>query len=166
MKVVCDFCKTEYDMPVVPNSALRCVVCGNVWTPKNTTHNKSAIKFFAALTAFVAACVFAFVVLFNNGDKKGLVTQIDEKNVHLVTDKNGNNRIFVSGDITNTSEEIYGLPNIVIISYDANDTVLSRQSFVPPVTFLEPKTTVTFNYVLSVSPTNVKRLDVELKGIK
>jgi len=43
---------------------------------------------------------------------------------------------------------------------------LSRQAFVPPVTLLEPKTTVTFNHVLSVEPANVKRLSVELKESK
>jgi hypothetical protein len=97
---------------------------------------------------------------------KPLITKIDEKNVHMVTDENGNKRIFVSGDITNTTNDIYGLPNIVIISYDENDNVLSRQAFVPPSTLLEPKTTVTFNYMLSVDPTHVKRLSVELKESK
>ena len=77
-----------------------------------------------------------------------------------------NNRIFVSGDITNTTDDIYGLPNIIIISYDIHDNVLSRQTFMPPATLLEGKTTTTFNYMLSVDPTNVKRLSVELKGTK
>gem|GEM_PF-6942580 len=36
----------------------------------------------------------------------------------------------------------------------------------PPATFLEPKNTVTFNHILSVEPTNVKRVSVELKEYK
>ena len=81
-------------------------------------------------------------------------------------DENGNKRIFVSGDIKNNKDDIYGLPNIVIVSYDLHDNVLSRQAFVPPATLLEPKTTVTFNHVLSVDPTHVKRLSIELKESK
>ena len=96
----------------------------------------------------------------------GDITKIDEKNIHMVTDEGGNKRIFVSGDITNTTNDIYGLPNIVIVSYDEHDNVLSRQAFVPPSTLLEPKTTVTFNHMLSVDPTHVKRLSVELKESK
>jgi hypothetical protein len=44
--------------------------------------------------------------------------------------------------------------------------MLSRQTFMPPATFLDSKTTVTFNYVLSVVPTDVKRLAIELKESK
>ena len=84
----------------------------------------------------------------------------------LVLDKNGRQSIFVSGDIKNNTDEIYGLPNVIIVSYDINNNVLSRQTFMPPATFLEPKNTVTFNHILSVEPTNVKRVSVELKEYK
>ena len=97
---------------------------------------------------------------------KPLVARLDEKSIHIVRDENGKNRIFVSGDITNNTNDIYGLPNIVFISYDVANNVLSRQSFIPPATLLEPKNTVTFNHMLSVDPTNVKRVSVELKEFK
>jgi hypothetical protein len=143
-------------------------VCGHVWTPRVPFKQKALIKFIAALCAFIAACIFSFVVVVNMGAKKNspLVTKIDEKNIHTVLDENGNKRIFVSGDITNTTDDIYGLPNIIIISYDAAGNVLSRQTFMPPATLIESKTTVTFNHMLSVDPTNVKRLSVELKESK
>lgn len=169
MKTVCEFCKTEYNLERVPNVPVKCAVCGHVWTPKVPFQHKTFIKFIAAICAFIAACIFSFVVIFNfSGDKKqqALVTNIDEKNIHTVLDEHGNNRIFVSGDITNTTDDIYGLPNIIIISYDADGNVLSRQTFLPPATLLESKTTVTFNHMLSVDPTNVKRLSVELKESK
>ena len=107
-----------------------------------------------------------FVNFSVNSKQQPLVTKIDEKNIHTVVDEKGDNRIFVSGDITNTTDEIYGLPNIVIISYDADGMVLSRQAFIPPATLLEGHTTVTFNHMLSVDPAKVKRLSVELKGMK
>ena len=169
MKIVCDFCKTEYSLNRMPTSAVKCAVCGHIWTPRSPVSQKNIIKFIAAACAFIAACIFSFVVIFNvsNPDKKKpLIPRIDEQNVHIISDENGNNRIFVSGDITNTTEEIYGLPNIVIISFDASGNTLSRQAFVPPATLLEPKTTVTFNYVLSVDPSMVKKLSVELKESK
>lgn len=169
MKIVCDFCKTEYSLERVPNVPVKCAVCGHVWTPRVPFRQKTMIKFIAAICAFIAACIFSFVVIMNfSGMKKSqpLITKIDGKNIHTMLDENGNNRIFVSGDITNTTNDIYGLPNIIIISYDAMGNVLSRQTFMPPATLLESKTTVTFNYMLSVDPTNVKRLSVELKESK
>ena len=170
MKIVCDFCKTEYILNKRPNTPVKCAVCGHVWMPRVPFAQKSLIKFIAAACALIAACIFSFVVVMNfkdSGSKnKPLVPKIDEKNIRIVVDENGNNRIFVSGDITNTTNDIYGLPNIIIISYDAVGNVLSRQTFMPPATLLEAKTTVTFNHLLSVDPTNVKRLSIELKGTK
>lgn len=169
MKITCDFCQTEYNIDKMPSTAVRCAVCGHVWTPHIPFREKTTMKLIAAICALIAACVFCLAVVFNFSDgtkNKPLVTKIDEKNIHVVTDENGNNRIFVSGDITNTTDDIYGLPNIVIISYDEHDNVLSRQAFVPPSTLLEPKTTVTFNHMLSVDPVHVKRLSVELKESK
>jgi len=169
MKITCDFCKTEYTLDKLPNTPVKCAVCGHVWTPRVPFRQNYTMKLIAAICAFIAACIFCTVVVLNissGSNKKPLVTTIDEKNIHLVPDENGNKRIFVSGDITNTTDDIYGLPNIVIVSYDLHDNVLSRQAFVPPATLLEPKTTVTFNHVLSVDPTHVKRLSIELKESK
>ena len=170
MKLVCDFCKTEYTLTKRPTTPVKCAVCGHVWTPRVPFRQSATIKLIAAICALISACIFTLVVLLNmqpnNSKNKPLITTIDEKNIHLVTDENGNKRIFVSGDITNTTDDIYGLPNIIIVSYDVNDNVLSRQTFVPPSTLLEAKTTVTFNHILSVDPTNVKRLSVELKESK
>ena len=169
MKIVCDFCKTEYTLDKHPTTPVKCAVCGHVWTPRVPFRHNATIKLIAAICALIAACIFSVVVVFNvssGASKKPLITKIDEKNIHTVVDESGNKRIFVSGDITNTTDDIYGLPNIVIISYDAHGNVLSRQTFTPPATLLESKTTVTFNHMLSVDPTNVKRLSVELKESK
>ena len=170
MKTVCDFCKTEYNIDKTSNGPVKCAVCGHVWVPRRPISQNPLIKLIAAICAFIAACVFAFAVIISFQNKKNgqrpLIANIDQKNVHIVADENGNNRIFVSGDITNTTDDIYGVPNIIIVSYDDAGNVLSRQSFMPPSTFIEAKTTVTFNYVLSVVPTNVKRVTIELKESK
>lgn len=168
MKIVCDFCKTEYSLDKFPNAPVKCAVCGHVWSPRRPFRQNTVLKFIAAICALAAACVFSFAVLvsFKKETKKPLVVSIDQKNVHLVVDDKGDNRIFVSGHITNNTDEIYGLPNIIILSHDAADNVLSRQTFIPPVTLIEPKTTVTFNHILSVDPTNVQRVSIELKESK
>lgn len=171
MKMICDFCKTEYTLAKIPNTPVKCAICGHVWVPrKRFIGNGTWLKFAVVLCALIAACIFSFVAVlkFQNtvSKKKPLVAHIDEKTVHLIKDENGNNRIFVAGDITNNTEDIYGLPAIIIVSYDGANNVLSRQSFTPPATLLEPKTTVTFNHILSVDPTNVKRVSVELKESK
>jgi len=170
MKITCDFCKTEYNLDKIPGGAVKCAVCGHTWVPRRPFRHNTTMKFIAAVCAFLAACIFSFVVIVNHQSKvdkkKPLLASIDQKNVHIITDENGDNRIFVSGDITNNTDDIYGLPNIIIVSYDANDNVLSRQTFMPPATLLESKTTVTFNHILSVDPTNVKRVAIELKESK
>lgn len=167
MKIVCDFCKTEYNLDRAPSAPVKCAVCGHTWMPRRPLRQNTTIKFIAALCAFISACVFSVAVILSyRGDSKTvkpLVANIDEKTVHIIVDENGNNKIFVSGNITNNTDDIYGLPNIIIISYDGANNELSRQTFVPPATLLEAKTTVTFNHVLSVDPTNVKRVAIELK---
>lgn len=170
MKAICDFCKTEYNLDKNPNGALKCAVCGHVWTPRRSLRQHSTLKFIAAICAFIAACIFSFVVIVgfqkDKSQQQPLIANIDEQNVRIVVDENGNNRVFVSGNLTNNTDNLRGLPNIVIVSHDASGNVLSRQAFIPPVTLLAPRTTVTFNHMLSVDPTNVKRVTVELKETK
>ena len=170
MKIVCDFCKTEYTLTKLPNVPVKCAVCGHVWSPRKSLSTKGVwLKFFVVIGALIAACIFSFVAVVkfqnNSGKNKPLVARIDEKNIHIVRDDKGDNRIFVSGDITNNTDDIYGLPHIIIVSYDINDNVLSRQSFIPPATLLEAKSTVTFNHILSVDPTNVKRVSAKTGAI-
>lgn len=171
MKIICDFCKTEYTLSKKPNTSVKCAICGHVWTPRKIYYtNSSLIKFIVVLCALIAAIIFSFVAIvkFQNNPvkKQPLIARIDEKSVHLIRDEKGDNRIFVSGNITNNTDEIYGLPGVVIVSYDATNNIISRQLFTPPATLLEPKMTVTFNHVLSVDPGKVKRVSVELKESK
>ena len=170
MKIVCDVCKTEYKLNANLNGPVKCAVCGRVWTPHNSINQKQIIKFMAALCALISAVIFSVVVLTvfkGNPDKnKPIFATIDETSTHVIKDKDGVNRVFVSGNITNNTGDMYGVPNVVIVSYDVDDNVLSRQTFMPPATFIEAKTTITFNYVLSGNATNVKRVAVELKETK
>lgn len=170
MKIVCDVCKTEYKLNANPNGPVKCVVCGHVWTPHSSINQKQIIKFMVALCALISAAVFSVVVLTvfkgNPEKNKTIFAAIDENATRIIQDKDGVNRIFVSGNITNNTTDMYGVPNVVIVSYDGSDNILSRQTFMPPATFIEAKNTITFNYVLSGNATNVKRVAVELKETK
>ncbi len=170
MKTVCDFCKTEYTLDRCPNTVVKCAVCGHTWVVRRPIYQRAVIKFLVALCAFVAACVFSFVVIINSQThsmkNRPLVASIDDKNIHVVNDENGIPRIFVSGNITNNSDEIYGLPNLIIVSYDENNNVLARQRFLPPATLLGAHSTITFNHLLSVDVKDVKRVSIELKESK
>lgn len=162
MKVECDFCKTEYELKKFPKGMVKCAVCGNTWLPHKPVWQNTLLKFIASFCALIAACVFAFAVMItykdNKADKK--TVYVDQASIQSVVQ---NNHVSVSGYIVNMSEDLQGLPNVVIISYDAANNVLSNQSFLPPATFVEPKTTVAFNYTLSVNPVDVKRVAIELK---
>lgn len=169
MKIVCDVCKTEYKLNANPNGPVKCVVCGHVWTPRSSINQKQIIKFMVALCALISAVVFSVVVLTvfkGNHEKKPIFAAIDENATRVIQDKDGVNRIFVSGNITNNTTDMYGVPNIVVVSYDGSNNVLSRQTFMPPATFIEAKNTITFNYVLSSNAAKVKRVAVELKETK
>jgi len=170
MKIVCDFCKTSYTLSSAPNGPVKCAVCGHTWTPYRPLVGRTFIKFIAALCALISVCIFAFVVVVevnNRAEKrKPLVAGMDEKNVRVVKDENGIDRIFVSGNVKNNTDDLYGMPNIEIVSYGEKNNVLSRQTFLPPTPLIDAKTTITFNYVLSVETKNVRRVAVELKGVK
>lgn len=170
MKIVCDFCRAEYTLSKMPTGPVKCAVCGHVWTPHRPLPQRTFIKFLSALCALLAVGIFAFVVLFlprgNTNADQALVINTDENSVRIVKDKDGNNRIFVSGDIINNTDDVQGLPGMIITSYGMDGNVLSREDIVSPATFLDPKTTVTFNHTLSVIPSDVKQVKVELKESK
>ena len=105
MKIVCDFCKTEYNLEHRPNTAVKCAVCGHVWTPRVPFRQNATMKLIASVCALIAACIFSLIVVLNISSKgasnKPLIPKIDEKNIHLVEDETGNKRIFVSGELWN-----------------------------------------------------------------
>ena len=76
------------------------------------------------------------------------------------------NRLVVNGTVTNRSDDIYGLPDLIVVSYDANGNPLSRQRFMPSATLLDAGQTVRFSHTLSGDIVGVKRVTVELAEYK
>lgn len=164
MKTVCDFCKTEYSLDALPVGPVKCAVCGNTWVVQRESKRNPILVFIAALCALLAAIVFAVAVLYQNQVKeiqeKPIIAEIS--GIDTSTDDNGIVRFVVSGRVVNRSEQIYGVPGVVIISYDANGRVIDRQRFMPSATLLEGDHDAAFKHVLAVPTDNVDKIAVEL----
>lgn len=166
MKTVCDFCKTEYSLDMVPNGPVKCAVCGHTWIVQRPPRRNSILVFISALCALLAALVFAVAVLYQYKAKEirenPIIAEISD--IQIDTDENGRKNFVVSGRVVNRSEQIYGAPGVVIISYDANGNVVARQNFLPSATLLDAGSDVKFNHKLSVPTENVEKIAVEIEN--
>ncbi len=170
MKIKCEICKTEYNLPNAPSGAVRCAVCGNVWTAPHTTKRNGIMVFIAALCALLAATVFAVAVIVtsrrDDPNKRPLVATIT--NVSTVDDKDakdGTPKIMVKGTVTNRSDDIYGLPDLIIVLYGEDGAPIARQRFMPSATLLDSGQSVDFSYTLTNGIEGVKRVSVELMDV-
>lgn len=165
MKTVCDFCKTEYTLSNIPKVPVKCAVCGNTWVVQKPVKKNSWLTFIAAICALLAAVVFAIAVVTQHQVKtireKPLVAEIYE--INTIEDDNGVLRFLVNGAVKNRSEQIYGVPNLIIISYDESGKIVDTQKFLPPATLLDSGADAKFLHVLSVPTEKVKKIAVELE---
>lgn len=165
MKIICNFCKTEYNLDNVPKLPVKCAVCGNVWVVQKPPRKNAWLTFIAAICALLSAIVFAVAVMAQHKIKEirenPLVAEVSE--IKTVTDDNGIVRFMVEGSVHNRSEQIYGVPGIIIVSYDEKDNVLDKQKFLPPATLLDSGADAKFLHVLSVPVQGVKKIAVELE---
>lgn len=163
MKTICEFCKTEYTLNSSPASPVQCVVCGHVWNVKIPRKKNSFLVFIAAICALLAAIVFTFVVIThynaNNIKKNPLVAKISE--INTVTDESGVGKLVVRGFVKNKTREIYGVPDLLIISRDKNGIVLTQQKVMSPATLLEGGNSAPFSYTLPTT-VGVHKITVEL----
>lgn len=120
--------------------------------------------FFAAVCALVSAGVFAFVVIArhnaNDTSHRPLVATISD--VQTVTDETGVSHFVVNGTVVNRSDDIYGVPDLIVISRDAAGHEIARQKFLPSATLLDAGASVGFTHTLSVPTTGIKKINVEL----
>ena len=163
MKIKCEVCKTEYSMPNAPSGRVRCAVCGNVWNVSKKTRRSGLMVFFASLCALLAATVFAVAVIVtsrrDDPAKRPLVATIT--NIETETEDD-TQKLVVSGIVTNRSDDIYGLPDLVIILHDENGAPIARQKFMPSATLLDVGQSVEFRHTITGNVAGVKRVSVEL----
>lgn len=167
MKIKCDVCKTEYSMPNAPTGRVRCAVCGNVWHVSRNPRRSGLLVFFASLCALLAATVFAVAVIVtsrrDNPEKRPLIATVTQ--VTTVNEDGNSPKIVVNGTVTNRSDDIYGLPDLIIVLYDANGSPIARQRFMPSATLLDAGQSVVFSHTLSGEYSGVKRVAVELVDV-
>lgn len=165
MKIKCDFCKTEYSVDKTPTTPVKCAVCGHVWTVTTPSRRGAWMMFFVSLCALLSAGVFAAAVVvqsrIKNANHKPIVAQLTE--VKTITDENGIPRFAVRGAIINQSTEIYGVPDLIVVSCDNAGREVSRQKIMPPATLLESGASVEFSHVLATPIDGVKKITVELQ---
>lgn len=162
MKITCDFCKTEYNLTLHRAGPVQCALCGHVWTVRGTQNRASWMLLFAATCALLAALVFTFVVIVHHQARSEsdapLVATVTD--IHSVSDANGVPHFVVTGRVSNNSDEIYGVPDLIIVSYDDNGREIGRQKFLSPASLLDAGATTTFTHTLSSSNIGVKNIKV------
>ena len=164
MKIKCDFCKTEYSMDAIPTSSVKCAVCGHTWTVPQVSRRGAWMVFIAATCALLSAIVFAVAVVVQSkidDASKPLVAEISE--IKTVADKDGVAHFVVRGAVINKTTQIYGVPDLIIVSRDANGNPIARQKFMPSAPLLDAGGTVEFNHTLSSTTDGVKKITVELQ---
>ena len=165
MKVKCDFCKTEYSLDRLPSSSLKCAVCGHVWSVSRSSRRGAWMMFVAALCALMSALIFTVAVIIrghiNGSARQPLVAEISE--IKTVVDKEGVPHFVVRGMVVNQTTQIYGMPDLIIVSLDASGNPIARQKFMPSATLLDAGASVEFNHVLSSGTDGVKKITVELQ---
>ena len=164
MKIKCDFCKTEYSLDKTPTSPVKCAVCGHVWSVAGPSRRGAWMVFIAAACALLSAIVFTVAVVVRgriDNASKPLVAEISE--IKTITDKGGVPHFVVRGAIVNQTTQIYGVPDLIIVSRDASGNPIARQKFMPSVPLLDAGAAVEFNHTLSTSTAGVKKITVELQ---
>ena len=165
MKIKCDFCKTEYTLDTPPTSPVKCAVCGHVWSVARPTRRSAWMVFIAASCALLSAIVFTIAVVvrtrMDNPSRKPLAAEITE--IKTVTDKDGVVHFVVRGAVINQTAQIYGVPDLIIVSRDGSGHPVNRQKFMPSVPLLDAGATMEFNHVLSATTDGVKKITVELQ---
>lgn len=166
MKITCNFCKTEYTLDRDPAAPVECAVCGHVWTAPVPKRRNSILVLFASVCALLAAGIFAFVAITSHQAKtkenNPLVAQIS--GITTVVDAFGAPHFVVTGRVINQSDEIYGVPDLLIISRDDDGNIIAQQKFMPSATLLDAGEHTEFSHTLSAPTTGVKKITVELRG--
>jgi len=167
MKIKCDFCKTEYALDKVQGGAVKCAVCGHVWNVTVPARRNAFLTFVAALCALLSAIVFAVAVVASHHsdvrDVRPLVARVSQ--IRTTTDDAGVAHLTVDGAIVNQSDDIYGVPDLIIVSRDKNGNEIARQKFMPSATLLSPGAVAPFSHTLAAPAVGVHRVTIEMPDI-
>jgi hypothetical protein len=163
MKLACPFCKTEYDA-AASGTLVQCVCCGCIWRSKKKKRFP-ALWLMSVVCFVLAASIFAGVVYVRSAhteikeEQRSLVIRVT--NVRTVQDALGEPHFVISGTVSNLSDEIYGVPYLIIILRDDNGNELARQKFLPPVPLLGMSETADFAHTFGQVVPDARKVSVE-----
>lgn len=164
MKIKCDFCKTEYNLERVPSCPVQCALCGHKWSVAMPPRQNTWLVFFSALVALLSAIVFTICVIVvwdaDQTPPEPLVASISD--YEFVSDDTGARRLLVRGFVSNTSADLYGVPELIIVFSDEDGRELATQKIMPPATFLDAGATADFSQMLSMLPAGAKTISIKL----
>ena len=184
MKIKCDFCKTEYSVDKAPSAPVKCAVCGYVWNTTVAPKKNAWLMFFASVCALLSAIIFTIAVIthhqIKNANRGPLIASVN--NISTITDESGVAHIVVNGTVTNISSNIYGVPDLLIVSTDDNICAellvtqektmhqkiipMAKQKFMPSATLLDAGASVNFSHVLAQQPNGVKKISAHLLNLE
>ena len=168
MKLKCSVCNTEYCTECKTAGAVKCAVCGNTWAVTPPPRKNSLLMFIASLCALLSAIIFTVAIITHHqatvASRGPLVATVS--GVDTTTDDNGTSHLVVSGTITNTTGDIYGVPDLIIVSLDGDGRVLAQQKFMPSATLLDAGASVNFSHILSAQPAGVRRISAHLAELE
>lgn len=168
MKIKCDFCKTEYSVDKAPSAPVKCAVCGYVWNTTVAPKKNAWLMFFASVCALLSAIIFTIAVIthhqIKNANRGPLIASVNS--ISTITDESGAAHIVVNGTVTNISSNIYGVPDLLIVSTDDKGNVLAKQKFMPSATLLDAGASVNFSHVLAQQPNGVKKISAHLLNLE
>ena len=145
---------------------VRCAVCGHVWNIVPPRRARAGLTIIAAATAALAAIVFSIAVITRHQATVAVASRpivATVTDIHSVIDVDGVSHFVVSGHVTNQSGDIYGVPDLIIVSRDDTGGEIARQKFMPSATLLDPGASVDFSHTLAAPSNGVKKITVELK---
>jgi hypothetical protein len=151
----------------MPSTPVKCAICGYTWQVAAAPRKNAWLMFFASLCALLSAIIFTIAVITQHQAKQAvqgpLVASIS--GITTTTDDSGVTHIVVKGTVTNVSDQIYGVPDLLIVSTDENDKVLTQQKFMPSATLLDSGASVEFNHILAPQPNGVKKISAKLLNL-
>jgi hypothetical protein len=159
MKITCPFCKVNYSVKNDNNNAFECAVCGCAWRTQDKRKKSKAWTFLLYIFILLLAVfsLTAMVLWAPLGKQEAL-------SVHMDSAQPVGDALVISGVIENKSEKLYGVPDLVIIIKDENDTEISSQKFTPPAPLLDAGEQANFSVQVYNIPANMAKVSVELSG--
>lgn len=114
----------------------------------------------------MAAAVFAAAVITQSridaARAAALVPTVTQ--IQSGTDDTGADVITVTGNITNNTDDIYGMPDVVITARDDTDNVIVRHKVMPSATLIDAHGVVPFTYTIPAGA-EIKKISVDLMGV-